>query len=621
MQLHTHNFGIRLFLCLIVAQITSFAQVKYPNDSSYIKLLSGAQKNNLQGFLTAAIDTTINNFQNYFPRNTNGNYGLPSAPLFIKYQPKALGFNVYNAPYENDMISPDNIQYYQTKGPYASLTGIAGSKQEQCFKLLFSNSFKNKMNLTLGFNRYSGLGFYQRQQTFTNNFFITTNYTSSNGRVGYYAYFLFNKVKHHENGGISDDTLFLEDVRVNKQLLPVNLSAARREVRHTNAEINPWFRINKKEDSTTVLSHFIDYQFNYSGSYSKYTDDGVYTDSVYNVFYIDPYATKDSTHWRTISNAVNYTLKLNSVNAKLRVGYKHELNQVEQYLDSAFSHQMANVGLYLNREHYTGFLKGNYIVSGPNNGDYLVEFSNIYRNKLRWVTLKNSGYIPFAINLKVNMEKRHPDFIYNTWYSNHFAWNNSFVPTEKFQSLFSIGTLDKRFEIGAVFQSVKNMLYFDDMAIPQQTPLTVQNLALFVKKDMLLFKHLGINLGFTYQTSSYQTIVAVPNNIANGALYYQGNLFKKALQLQIGFSGEYYSEFYGYAYMPATNLYYVQTDKPVGNYPYIDFFLNARIKPVRFFVKIDHVAQGFLGTNYSLTPGYLQNDRAFKFGLNWLFFD
>ena len=159
------------------------------------------------------------------------------------------------------------------------------------------------------------------------------------------------------------------------------------------------------------------------------------------------------------------------------------------------------------------------------------------------------------------------------------------------------------------------------MAVPQQTPLTVQYRVLWGKNYRLLFKNLGINLGFTYQSSSYQTIVAVPNNIATGALYFQGNLFKRALQLQIGFSGQYYSEFYGYGYMPATNLYYVQTDKTVGNYPFIDFFLSARIKPVRFFVKIDHVTQGFLGTNYSLTPGYLQNDRAFKFGLNWLFFD
>ena len=130
-----------------------------------------------------------------------------------------------------------------------------------------------------------------------------------------------------------------------------------------------------------------------------------------------------------------------------------------------------------------------------------------------------------------------------------------------------------------------------------------------------------MNLGYNYQSTNYQAIVSIPNHVANGALYYQGNLFKKALQLQIGFNAQYFSEFNGLAYMPATNIYYVQTRKMTGDYPFIDFFLNARIKPVRFFIKIDHVTQGFLGNNYYLTPGYLQNDRAFKFGLNWLFFD
>jgi hypothetical protein len=187
--------------------------------------------------------------------------------------------------------------------------------------------------------------------------------------------------------------------------------------------------------------------------------------------------------------------------------------------------------------------------------------------------------------------------------------------------MFSISTADNRFDIGVVYQNVKNFIYFNELAVPEQTSLGIQNISAFIHKDILLFKHLGINAKYNYQNSSYQAIVSVPNHVINGALYYQGNLFKRALQIQIGFNAQYFSSFYGYAYMPMTNQYYVQTTKTVGDYPYVDFFLNARIKPVRIFVKIDHVTQGLLGGNYSLTPGYLQNDRAFKFGVNWLFFD
>ena len=610
---HKHTFCGKILLYVLFMSFGLRSQVKYPTDSSFINTLSNADKNNLQQFRYSKIDTTINNFQNYFSRNSNGHLGLPSSPLYINYQSKALGFNLLTAPYQNDMISVDDINYFQTKGPYASLTGIAGSKQEQVFKMLFSNTFKNKLNITLGFNRYSGIGFYKNQQSFTNNFHTTSNYTLKSGRAGYYAYVLYNKVKHQENGGIANDTMFLNDVTVNKLLLPVNLISAKREYRNTTFDINPWFRLNKTEDSSKFFSHFIDYQFNYSGTYTKYVDPNSGREGFYNVFYLDTVATKDSAHWRSISNGLNYTLKINPINTKLKIGYKSEINQVYQYMDSSFINNSVNAGLYISDKNYSSFAKVNYIFSGPNATDYSMDINNRY--------LKKIGKVPFAVNFNVNAEKRHPDFIHNIWLSNHYAWNNNFSPTDKLQSTFSIATTDNRFDIGVVYQTIKNFIYFNEQAVPEQIPVGIQNLSFFIHKDILLFKHLGINTGYRYQTSSYQAIVSVPNQIMNGALYYQGNLFKRALQLQIGFNAQYFSEFYGYAYMPATNQYYVQTQKKVGNYPYVDFFLNARIKPVRIFVKIDHVTQGFFGTNYSLVPGYLQNDRAFKFGINWLFFD
>jgi hypothetical protein len=605
----------------------SLAQVKYPSDSSFLNTLSHADKNNLRDFTYSKIDTSINNFQNYFPRNTNGHLGLPSAPLYINYHARPLGFNMLTAPYQNDVINADDIKYFKTKGPYASLTGIAGSKQEQIFKMLFSHTFKNKLNISLGFNRYSGIGFYKNQESFTNNFYTTSNYSNKNGRLGFFAHVLYNKVKHQENGGIADDSLFLNDVRVNKLLLPVNLNsssrenAAKREFRNTSFDLNPWFRLNKSEDSSTVLSHFIDYQFNYSGSYTKYKDPYSFSHSgFYPVYYLDTVSTLDSSHWRTISNGLNYTLKINRINAKLKIGYRNEISQVYQYLDSSFMNNLVNAGLYLHLKRYSGFVKANLVAQGPNQEDYSLEINNRFFGKLPWHT-ENKGKIGFALNLNASIEKRHPDFIHNNWVSNHYMWNNQFSPTDKIQSIISISTTDNRFDMGVIYQSISNLIYFNEMSVSEQTNVSIQNLGAFIHKDILLFKHLGINAKYNYQSSSYEAIVSVPNHVINGALYYQGNLFKRALQLQVGFNAQYYSEFHGYAYNPAVNQYYVQTIKPVGDYPFIDFFLNARIKPVRIFVKIDHVTQGFLGNNYSLTPGYLQNDRAFKFGINWLFFD
>lgn len=611
-----HRFFIVLLLLGLNINL-ALAQTFYPNNSSFLRVLPATGQANQQNFTDTPVDSIITSYQSYYPRNTSGNLGLPSAQLDFLYNVKSLGFKMYDAPYQNDMINADDVLFYQTQGPYANLTGIAGSKQEQMFKLLFSNSFKNKLNLTLAFNRYSGLGFYKRQQSFTNNFYTSSNYTNKSGRVGYYAYFLFNKVKHLENGGIANDSLFENNTLVNKLLLPVNLSQAKREVRQTNIYVNPWFKLNKSADSTATISHYIDYQLMYSGNFSKYTDAASASDNYYTVFYIDTLQTKDSTHWRTITNALNYSFKINPINTKFKLGVKQEINQVYQYIDSTFNNTIADAGIYLTDKNYIGFLKASYIVNGSNASDYSVEFNNKYTLAFGEKLFKSR----LILKLNSQIEKRHPDFIYNTWYSNHFQWNYSFKPIEKTQSEFSVSSQDKRFELGIIGQQYNHYIFFNEQAQAQQHDNQINNLSVFVKKDILLFKHLGIGAKYNYQSSSHQNIVCVPNHQVNGALYYQGNLFKNALNIQIGFSAQYFSNFYAYAYMPALNQYYVQTQKQIGEYTYVDFFINARIKPVKFFVKIDHVNQGLMGKNYTLTPGYLQNDRAFKFGLNWLFFD
>lgn len=606
-----------LCACFLLVSAVSPAQVVYITDSSHVRTLTNEARGNQEGFQNNATDTVLTGFQNYYPKNSSGNIGLPSAALFLKYQQRSLGFKFYQAPYENDMISEEQVKFYQTKGPYGSLTGIAGTKQEQIFRMVFSHTFKNRLNLTLRLNRYSSIGFYRRQVSFTDNLYTSSNYTGKKGRAGYYAYFLFNKLKHNESGGISDYTLFLRDDRVTKQLLPVYLSQARREVRFTTVEVNPWYRLNPTEDSSTVLSHIVDYKLDYSGNFTKYIDNGLAGDLYYPYYYLDTVATMDSTHWRTISNSGHYTLRIRPLFTSLQVGVRNEFTQLYQYDDTTFMNNSVDAGLFVNTAHVNAFVKTAYIYQGSNQNDYQLEAGIKYRLKIAYDVFK----IPFEIQAKAGIEKRHADYIYNSWYSNNFVWKNNFSPTDRAQAMASISTMDNRFSMGALVQNTDNQLFFDKNAKPAQAPLSIQSMALFIRKDLLLFKHLGLNLGYTYQASSNEKVVSVPANVATGALYYQGNLFKKALNLQVGFSAQYFSDFYGYNYMPATNVFYTQTSVRVGNYPYVDFFLNARIRPVRIFVKIDHVTQGFLGGNYSLGPGYLQNDRAFKFGVNWIFFD
>jgi len=73
------------------------------------------------------------------------------------------------------------------------------------------------------------------------------------------------------------------------------------------------------------------------------------------------------------------------------------------------------------------------------------------------------------------------------------------------------------------------------------------------------------------------------------------------------------------AWMPATREFYNQNEYKSVNYPYIDVFLNVRIKRARLFIKMDHVNSGLMGFNYFMIPNYSYVDRAFRFGVSWKF--
>src|SRR5690606_11844202 len=102
------------------------------------------------------------------------------------YGSAPLGFRFFEPRYDNDRFYTNNVTYHRSSGPFASLTGITGSAQLQYFHAFFTQTFRNQLNISLRFKRYTSLGFYRRQQSFTNNFFLSSNYDRQGKRLGYY---------------------------------------------------------------------------------------------------------------------------------------------------------------------------------------------------------------------------------------------------------------------------------------------------------------------------------------------------------------------------------------------------------------------------------------------------
>lgn len=612
-----------LILLSILASVSlSQAQTYYTTDSTYLKLKQEGD-NVLRGFQNFYPDSTVFELHNFTERNTLGALGLASHQWRFKFTNEALGFRLYPLPIDEYQIAERDINYYRTKGPYASASGIAGSKEQQLFRFLFSQTFKNNLNLSLKFNRYTNKGFYLSQQAFVNNFYITSNYETKNKRFGFYSFILINNIRNQENGGLKTDTSFLNNIAENKELLPVQLSTALRDTRQLSAQFNPYIRLSKADSTQQHTQLFIQGKSKFSYNTFKYKDLQSGSNSFYKIFYLDTVSTKDSTRFKQHYSEALLSMKNNQLGLSASAGYANEVNLVWQKNDSlflnhllkanaAYSHSFLNADSITNKQiRFNSELEFASIVSGANAGNIKLQSQN------QIVFSENNHQSRFYLNALY--ESRSADYMFNRWYGNHNRWTNSFTPVQQFQA--QLGYEKKNLTLRVFYQNISNTLYFDTLSLPQQFKGSIRNVGLEGMYRLILWKHLGLSVAPTFQSSSNPSIYRMPLLSGKANLFYTGNLFKNNLQLTLGTQFETYSPYELMRYNPIIHQFYLGTRTEVGYYPYVDVYLNARIRPVSFFVKLENAMFGLGGNTYYFIPGYIQPDRAFRFGLTWLFFD
>ena len=549
-----------------------------------------------------------------------GNIGLPSPNYFMRYGSDKLGFKYFDLPYKNDLFTENNVQYHVSKGPYASLNGLTGSKQFQAGKIVYTQSFANGLNVSLNFDRLTSLGYYLRQQTFANNFTSSTHYQNKKNTFGFYAFVLNNGNKNQENGGINDRVLNDSTVSINKQLMMVKLSNASHDNRQTKVMFNPWFRLFTKNDSVKQYNHYLQFKSQIDFNAYKYKDLNIYRDKYYPVFRYDSLKTNDSSNFRQYNNSVAYSfVKKNNTRAG-SLGYRNEISRVWQKYDTTIINQFLFADFVYRQFNPadTNATKGlesaftaEYAMAGANAGNYKLENkSTFYLNRF-----KNKYFY-----LNAFAEKRNADYYFNNYNGNHFYWYNHFAAQEQAQIQTGMH-LGRDFDFSVLYQNIFKYLYYNNEAQPSQLKQTIDNFAAKINWSHVFFKHLGLGITHTYQSTSKMLYYRVPENISSFKLFYSGALFKNNLILQMGSQVTIFQSFKALAYMPATQVFYLQTQQTTAALPFMDVYLNARIHPVSIFLKLENALQGFVGNNYSFVPGYYQTDRAFRCGIIWMFFD
>ncbi|MBA3899361.1 MAG: hypothetical protein H0X62_03985 [Bacteroidetes bacterium] len=571
------------------------------------------------------LDTTIDLKHRYNPARRNfsptlGNVGLAHQSLI--YNPDNLiGFRFWRNHFNLWELMPNDILHYQTRIPYTELLVILGQNKEQYFNGFHTQNITKNWNCGFHFNKVRSEGFFKNQETAFTNAVFQTSYLTESKRYGVLAKVFYNDLRYRENGGITEEFDGLSDSR----LIDVSLNTASGRRNSRGFNLKQYYNFSTLVDSvfindTTLIKNYavnngffyeislIDYRFRYSDSNPR--------DTFYSSFpgfsVIDTLRTLDSTRFLTLNNTLGWGSYVGNVNYSFwlqhQYGEVHYINVREGYPKDRFINNFFIGGKINGRivQNIDYDFASTYLFSGFNRGDFNGAA------KLN-VAKKTHSYGLFS-----NFNHASPDYMMLNYFSNHFSWWNEFNKTTTFSSGLFFNNQPLKLNVNLKYNLINNFTFFNQNSFPEQVEGQITIPQVTVDKTFA-FKSFRLTNEIIYQYNNSDYIL-VPDLVTRSALYYViGSA--DALKLHLGMDVLYFTSFYNYNYMPVTGQFFVQNESRQGNYPYLDFFVNVKVKQVHAFVKITHLNQGLSGDNFFAYPGYMSFPRAVRFGLNVLFFN
>ncbi len=641
-QLFRMNFNRLLIvvfftaLCLEATSRTPSDSIVKPPKTSYKYEEAFDKQSNV--FLIP--DSSLNTLQRYRDRYNLGNSGLAITNLYFPVPSTDLGFNYAANNFSAYTYQPRQMEYYNTHTPYTELFFLIGAKNELYSNFIHSQNINKNLNLTAKFMRIRSDGFYLRQSTNHTDFALSGNYTTTNKRYFLISNAIINSLKNSENGGIKNDSTFEDAPLQDRNLLNINLDSASRRYRSRSFFLKQYLNLGPARSisdtskrtrvlPTSVLSH----SFLIQDELFTYSDPGL-EPGFYNNVYNGYLRTYDSTYIFRFENELSWRLLANKRDGSFRnlgieAGVKQQYTRLAQLqgLDSnklktneqIFNDFIAKAELYnYNISKFAYGIRGEYVFSGYNSGD----------NSLNLFFRFNLTDTSQSIGFTGSYTDRKPDFLYLNNYSTLYVWTNQFSNINAINANLYYRLSKYKLELGVSTFQYKNFVYlvqnqtadFSTSFVPEQQSSVIQGFAGQIQKAFYL-GHVVFSNKIVYQYVPDGSSIQLPTWVTEQSLYYENRLFKKALALQIGFDVFYNSSYYANGYSPALGQFYVQNQKEIGNYPYVDVFLNLKISRARIFVKYENLNSWLGYTTYYYAPHYPFTDAAFKFGAVWRFFD
>ncbi|MCA1745461.1 MAG: putative porin, partial [Bacteroidales bacterium] len=488
---------------------------------------------------TVPIDTLSLGFQLHSPAHREamanvqlGNLGAPWQPAMVSEMTLARRF-IFSENLHPFFKRPHEWRYYNTRTPYTNLYYQYGGpkrRSEEAVGVLFTQNINKDWNAGFDYQLISSIGRYDAQQVENRHFRFFSSYSGEKYEV--HGSYVYNKTDHLENGGIIDEDYILNPDEYDygqTENVPVHFYSASNRIDNHQLYISQALKIgnisvSQRDDEsvklplgTAVHTLHVDrnrrvHRIDNLNRYLAENPDGFFYPNIY----ADSTGTRDSVYYTSIKNT--FQLKFNEeANALLRFGLRAFItNEIEQYRfpvvpskygtfseapiyqqgDSVFSTTLIGGQIFKNLGEQFRWNAGmRFYFQGYRSGDS--ELTGALSSQFRVVADTAQLFAEGGLYLTT------PTYFEDRYYSNHFAWENSFDKVQTMRLRGGVKIPTRRLEASVEGRFINDYVFWNQEALPEQTSAFLSVLELQLSKHFSLG---GFNSRNTllYQVSSHQ---------------------------------------------------------------------------------------------------------------------
>ena len=528
-----------------------------------------------------------------------------------------IGFSAKHFNY----LEANDIKYFSVPTPLTDLYFKTVMEQGQSVDAFLTVNTKPNLNFSIAYKGLRSLGKYVNFLSSSGNFRFTSSYFTKDKRYILNAHFTGQDISNQENGGIINTNDFEsgDDNFKERDRLDVYFEDATSLLKGNRFFVDHSFKLSKSNPNSLVFIH----QFSQEYKFFEFNQDNANT-----------------RFGASFSNRISNKTRYNNLYNKLGVAYK-----TKSYGDLEFFIEDNNYNYYYNSVVYDSF--GN--ISVPNSiserinmiGGNYTYFANKLIAKLSVSqAISDQGISNIEANAKYKLNNNYqfefnyqklnslPNLNYTLYQSNYidYNWFNNFK-TEKLNQ-FTFSANSKWINLSAQYKVLNDHLFFDNTTNniatltvkPVQYDKTINYFSVKANKEIKFWKFALDNTILYQAVDQADDVVNVPQLTTRNTLYFSEYVFKKAMFLQTGVTFQYFTEYYANDYNPLIGEFYVQNETKIGGFPMFDFFINARVRQTRIFLKAEHFNSAWTGNNFYSAPNYPYQDFIVRFGLVWNFF-